>query len=280
MEKLTIAHWSESDQPREKLRDKGPQALSDAELLAILIGSGTPGISAVELMQEVLSNCNNSLNISSITAENYQMLIDTSLKPFEVLPQITVRNFTPLPGMSLYNTFEFANFSHTSENKQDGNFEGKRYHMQSKLQLPLIQQPFFQLDSNLRMMFTHYDQTVLGDQLLWYYTGRGFTNIASSVNRFIPTFQIQARLIMDNDFSLFGHNFSQSLEPIIQYYYAPYRNQDDIGLYDTTNIIQDYFFIFDDNKYAGIDRITDDNRLSTGLNFILNIMSRTAAVHS
>ena len=62
MEKLTIAQWSESDQPREKLRDKGPQALSDAELLAILIGSGTPGISAVELMQEVLSNCNNSLN--------------------------------------------------------------------------------------------------------------------------------------------------------------------------------------------------------------------------
>lgn len=200
----------------------------------------------------------------SVKAENYQMLIDTSLKPFEVLPQITVKNFTPLPGMSLYNTFEFANFSHSSENKQDGNFEGKRYHMQSKLQLPLIQQPFFQLDSNLRMMFTHYDQTVLGDQLLSYYTRRGFTNIASSVNRFIPTFQIQARLIMDNDFSLFGHNFSQSLEPIIQYYYAPYRNQDDIGLYDTTNIVQDYFFIFDDNKYAGIDRITDDNRLSTG----------------
>lgn len=200
----------------------------------------------------------------SVKAENYQMLIDTSLKPFEVLPQITVKNFTPLPGMSLYNTFEFANFSHSSENKQNGNFEGKRYHLQSKLQLPLIQQPFFQLDSNLRMMFTHYDQTVLGDQLLSYYTRRGFTNIASSVNRFIPTFQIQARLIMDNDFSLFGHNFSQSLEPIIQYYYAPYRNQDDIGLYDTTNIVQDYFFIFDDNKYAGIDRITDDNRLSTG----------------
>ena len=62
MEKLTIAYWSESDQPREKLRDKGPQALSNAELLAILIGSGTPGVSAVELMQEVLSNCNNNLN--------------------------------------------------------------------------------------------------------------------------------------------------------------------------------------------------------------------------
>lgn len=60
--RLTIAHWAEDDQPREKLRDKGPQALSNAELLAILIGSGTPGVSAVELMQDVLSGCNNNLN--------------------------------------------------------------------------------------------------------------------------------------------------------------------------------------------------------------------------
>ena len=61
-DKLTIAHWAEDDQPREKLRDKGPQALSNAELLAILIGSGTPGVSAVELMQTVLNGCNNNLN--------------------------------------------------------------------------------------------------------------------------------------------------------------------------------------------------------------------------
>ena len=62
MKKLTIAHWSEDDQPREKLRDKGPQSLSNAELLAILIGSGTPGTSAVELMQKVLKDCKNNLN--------------------------------------------------------------------------------------------------------------------------------------------------------------------------------------------------------------------------
>ena len=62
MEKLTIAQWSEDDQPREKLRDKGPQSLSNAELLAILIGSGAPGTSAVELMQDILNDCNNNLN--------------------------------------------------------------------------------------------------------------------------------------------------------------------------------------------------------------------------
>lgn len=62
MDRLTIAHWSEDDQPREKLRDKGAQALSNAELLAILIGSGTPGVNAVDLMQEILRDCNNNLN--------------------------------------------------------------------------------------------------------------------------------------------------------------------------------------------------------------------------
>jgi len=61
-DKLTIANWSPEDQPREKLRDLGPQALSDAELLAILVGSGSPGESAVELMKKILNSCNNNLN--------------------------------------------------------------------------------------------------------------------------------------------------------------------------------------------------------------------------
>lgn len=61
-ERLTIANWSPDDQPREKLRDHGPETLSNAELIAILIGSGRPGVTAVELMQQILSDCNNNLN--------------------------------------------------------------------------------------------------------------------------------------------------------------------------------------------------------------------------
>ena len=61
-ERLTIAHWSEDDQPREKLRDNGAQALSDAELLAILVGSGSSQEDAVSLMKRILSDCNNNLN--------------------------------------------------------------------------------------------------------------------------------------------------------------------------------------------------------------------------
>ncbi len=62
MQNLTIANWAEEDRPRERLERLGPAALSNAELLAILIGSGTPKMSAVELMKTVMASCNNNLN--------------------------------------------------------------------------------------------------------------------------------------------------------------------------------------------------------------------------
>ena len=60
--KLSITHWAEADRPREKLEKLGATALSDAELLAILIGSGTPKESAVDLMKRILNDCHNNLN--------------------------------------------------------------------------------------------------------------------------------------------------------------------------------------------------------------------------
>ena len=61
-QKMTINQWAEEDRPREKLRDKGAEALTNAELLAILIGSGSPKESAVSLMQRMLNDCGNNLN--------------------------------------------------------------------------------------------------------------------------------------------------------------------------------------------------------------------------
>ena len=59
---LSIKNWSEDDQPREKLMLKGKQVLSDAELVAILIGSGSRSESAVQLSQRILSSVDNNLN--------------------------------------------------------------------------------------------------------------------------------------------------------------------------------------------------------------------------
>jgi DNA repair protein RadC len=59
---IKITSWAPSDRPREKLIDKGASALSDAELLAILIASGTKEKSAVDLGRELLSLAGNNLN--------------------------------------------------------------------------------------------------------------------------------------------------------------------------------------------------------------------------
>lgn len=61
-ESFTIKNWAEDDRPREKLLQKGKFSLTDAELLAILIGSGNRKESAVELCRRILSDNANSLN--------------------------------------------------------------------------------------------------------------------------------------------------------------------------------------------------------------------------
>lgn len=59
---FSIKYWAEDDQPREKLMFKGQAALSDAELIAILIGSGSRNESAVELSKRILKSVGNNLN--------------------------------------------------------------------------------------------------------------------------------------------------------------------------------------------------------------------------
>lgn len=61
-DKITIKAWAEEDRPREKLLSLGRRALSDAELIAILIGSGNRRETAVELSKRILVSHNNDLN--------------------------------------------------------------------------------------------------------------------------------------------------------------------------------------------------------------------------
>lgn len=62
---FSIKQWAEDDKPREKLLNKGCQALSDAELLAILIGSGSRSESAVDLCKRILQHNQNNLSVLS-----------------------------------------------------------------------------------------------------------------------------------------------------------------------------------------------------------------------
>ncbi len=62
MKSISIKEWAEEDRPREKLMLKGVSALSESELIAILIGSGNDKESAVELSKRILQKADNSLN--------------------------------------------------------------------------------------------------------------------------------------------------------------------------------------------------------------------------
>lgn len=64
--RLNIKSWSEEDRPREKLLLKGKEALSNAELIAILLGSGTKKLTAVDVAKQLLNENGNNLNQLSL----------------------------------------------------------------------------------------------------------------------------------------------------------------------------------------------------------------------
>jgi DNA repair protein RadC len=71
MESITIKSWAEADRPREKMLDKGRHVLSEAELIAILIGSGSRDETAVELARRILAGAGNDLSeLSKLTVSD------------------------------------------------------------------------------------------------------------------------------------------------------------------------------------------------------------------
>lgn len=75
MSMLSIKNWSAEDRPREKLMQQGSRVLSDAELIAILIGSGTRELSAVELARKILALSENNLSeLGKLSVSDYMKL--------------------------------------------------------------------------------------------------------------------------------------------------------------------------------------------------------------
>lgn len=75
MDFTSIKQWAEDDKPREKMMLKGIEALSDTELLAILIGTGMREKSAVDLARELLQSCNQNLHqLARFTLKDMQKI--------------------------------------------------------------------------------------------------------------------------------------------------------------------------------------------------------------
>ncbi|MBC7651516.1 MAG: DNA repair protein RadC [Deinococcales bacterium] len=83
-----IKNWATDDRPREKLMLKGASALSNSELLAILINNGTTNKSAVDLAKELLTACNN--NLQRLGDLNYQQMVQLKIKGLGPAKAITI----------------------------------------------------------------------------------------------------------------------------------------------------------------------------------------------
>src|ERR1035438_10534686 len=89
MENITIKSWAEDDRPREKLLKKGKSSLSDAELIAILIGSGNNEETAVDVAKKILMKVGNNLNeLGKLSAEDLSK--DKKLKGAGIVKAISI----------------------------------------------------------------------------------------------------------------------------------------------------------------------------------------------
>ena len=83
--------------------------------------------------------------------------------------------------------------------------------------------------------------------------------------RTTPIFDVDAGLIFERDAHLFGSDYTQTLEPRAYYLRVPYRNQDDLPLFDTRYLTFDFWQLFTTNSFSGADRQMNANDLSLAL---------------
>jgi LPS-assembly protein len=84
-------------------------------------------------------------------------------------------------------------------------------------------------------------------------------------SRTTPIFDVDAGLIFERDVHLFGSDYTQTLEPRAYYLRVPYRNQDNLPLFDTQQMTFDFWQLFTTNTFSGADRQMNANNLSLAL---------------
>ncbi|MGB0937467.1 MAG: LPS-assembly protein LptD [Colwellia sp.] len=171
---------------------------------------------------------------------------------YKTLPQIEVEAYQPLPFLA--GQFDFYSELSSFKTSTKNTVEANRFHAEAGLSFP-VQTPAWFVNSELKLMHTYYqqDNIALGSSL------------DEEVSRTLPKVRIHSGINFDKSFSAFGQQFKQTLEPQLQYLYVRDVNQGNIGLYDTTNLQDDYYGLFRDIRYSGLDRVAGANQITWGL---------------
>lgn len=172
-------------------------------------------------------------------------------KPFQLLPQLSFHSYNNALGNNVeYDMFsEFSHFSKTNGERQ----KTSRLHVEPTLRLPL-QWSAVNLVSEVKYMQT------------WYQQEQGSKE--ESISRGLPQFKMYADINFERALKL-TPNYTQTLTPQIQYLYVPYKDQSNIGLYDTALLRDDYPGLFRARRFSGLDRIIDTEQITLGISTIV-----------
>jgi LPS-assembly protein len=194
--------------------------------------------------------------------QNTNPFVTNAVLPYNQLPSAAFNMDVPLTRW-----LEFGMNDSAAAFRKDGYVEGQRLDLYPYLAADFGSSAWF-VRPTLAYRYTDY-QLSAGYQnygyvgLLGSGTATPFTQ--ESPSRSLPIVSIDSGLVFDRSTTLFGQSFTQTLEPRVYYLYVPYRNQNDLPLFDTALMSFDYWQLFSPNQYAGADRQMNANNLTGAL---------------
>lgn len=201
----------------------------------------------------------------NLELRRYQSLIPdeaVSVKPFAMLPQLRGSYYQSYNKFNYDLSFEATHFQSESE-ADKGYYNASRLHFEPTVQYLFFNERGVSLNTTIKGFFTHYSQDNNEDMPSYFTNVLGFDRLDTSVNRALYLIDVRAKAKLERKALDLRH--TQTLEPEIAYQYIPYKDQNNIGLYDTTDRLTDYYTNFSYRRFAGIDRISDLNQLTVGL---------------
>ena len=172
-------------------------------------------------------------------------------KPYRLLPQITVNARQPdlfFTDSSFYG--QYTSFVHPEK----ALVEGQRIVLQPQISVPFVT-PGWYVTPRVGVNITHYDLS---------YPSGGFLR-PESISRTLPIVSVDSGMTFERSSIWFDREYTQTLEPRLFYLNIPYKNQDDIPIFDTALADFNFAQIFADNQFSGWDRLNNANQLTAAL---------------
>ncbi|WP_431642148.1 LPS assembly protein LptD [Enterobacter mori] len=193
---------------------------------------------------------------ATVSTKQFQVFNTQTASTYGAEPQLDVNWYQNDVGP--FDTRVYAQAVHFVNTNSDMP-EATRLHLEPTINLPLSND-WASLNTEAKLMATHYQQKNVD-----WYNNRYGTDLDESVNRTLPQFKMDGKLIFERDMGLLADGYTQTLEPRMQYLYVPYRDQSKIQNYDSSFLQSDYSGLFRDRTYGGLDRIASANQLTTGV---------------